>query len=323
MAWRPPEKNPVVCWLDTSLFGRGVRVDRGSDFVPTATPLLQKLVRWPGVSAWLAADGKPAIEASRVGALSPFTAALIESLGTPERPNNLLASLDRLQQDQALADQGFRTLGGIDPGLDLWASTVRQASLLQRELLLQRGHAGAVSAIAFSADGSRMISGAQDSTVKIWWVSERKLLRSLSYHMVGVTSLALNARGDRLASGDGSGWLRVYDLIKQDEVAPAPPHERGVDQVAFLLDGDLIASLDMDGKSWLLKAEDAAGQTRLLSGHCTGIAAASAAGPVALARLRTMARSHCSDRPANRLRPSTAPEALSPAVVWRPMEPRS
>ncbi|WP_406700920.1 caspase family protein [Singulisphaera sp. Ch08] len=276
-------QNPVVCWLDTSLHGRGERIEPKSEFIPSATPLLQKLVRWPGVTAWLAADGKPAIESARVGALSPFTAALIDSLGTPERPNNLLAALDRLQQDQTLAQQGFRTLGGIDPGLDLWASTIRQASLLKRELLLQRGHAGAVSALAFSADGSRMISGAQDSTVKIWAVSDRKLLRSLSYHMVGVTSLGLNARGDRLASGDGSGWLRVYDLIKQNEVAPAPPHERGVDQVAFLLESDLIASLDMDGKSWLRKADNPVVENRLLSNHATGIATASGVGPVALA----------------------------------------
>ncbi|AGA30374.1 WD40 repeat-containing protein [Singulisphaera acidiphila DSM 18658] len=276
-------QNPVVCWLDTSLLGRGERIDPKSTTIPSATPLLQKLVRWPGVTAWLAADGKPAVEAARVGALSPFTAALIDSLGTPERPNNLLAALDRLQQDQVLADQGFRTLGGIDPGLDLWASTIRQASLLKRELLLQRGHAGAVSTLAFSADGTRMISGSQDSTVKIWSVADRKLLRSLAYHMVGVNSLGLNARGDRLVSGDGSGWLRVYDLIKQDEVAPEPPHERGVDQVAFLPDSDLIASLDMDGKSWLRKADDPAGQNGLFSDHSTGIATASGTGPIALA----------------------------------------
>ncbi len=66
-----------------------------------------------------------------------------------------------------------------------------------------------------------MISGSRDSTVKIWSVSDRRLLRSLSYHMVGVNGLRLNSRGDRLASGDGSGWLRVYDLLKQDEVTPA------------------------------------------------------------------------------------------------------
>lgn len=280
-------QNPVICWLDTSLLGRGRRIDRSSDYIPTATPLLQRLVRWPGVSAWLAADGAPAPEAPRVGAMSPFTSALLESLGTPERPNNLLASLTRLQQDQALAEQGFRTLGGIDPGLDLWAATVRQASLLKRELLLQRGHAGGVAALAFSADGSRLISGAQDSTVKIWSAADRRLLRSLSYHMVGVTSLALNARGDRLASGDGSGWLRLYDLNKQAEAASGPPHERGVDQVAFLPDSDLIASLDMDGKSWIQSADDPTSQPRSLSDQATGITTANGAGPIALALAQT------------------------------------
>src|SRR5262249_40933117 len=161
-------KNPVVCWLDPSLSGRGQPVIKAGDSQPSATSLLQKLARWPGVTAWIAADGKPSVEASAVGELSPFTAALLQALGTVERPSSLHACLDRMNHDPALAAQGFRMLGGMDPGLNLWAAKVRQESLLKRELLLQRGHAGGVSALAFSADGSRMISGAQDSTVKVW-----------------------------------------------------------------------------------------------------------------------------------------------------------
>lgn len=276
-------RNPVICWLDTSAAGRGERVIATGRRAPTprGDQLLRDLARWPGVTAWLAADGKPATEAARVGELSPFTDALLNALGTAERPNNLNACLDRLNHEPLLLERGFRTLGGVDPGLDLWAARVRQASLSKRELLLQRGHAGAVSALAFTADGSRLISGAQDSTVKVWSASDRKLLRSLSYHMVGVTGLALNARGDRLASGDGAGWLRFWDMVQQEAAAAAPPHERGVDSVAFLPGVDLAATLDMDGQAWLWDAAAPAGPPRPLSTRCTGLAAASAAGPIA------------------------------------------
>lgn len=275
-------RNPLICWLDTSLAGRGDRVDRSSGFVPQSAPMLRRLVRWPEVTAWLAADGKPAAEAARVGTLSPFTEALLTGLGSPEAPNNLHACLDRLQQTPALRAQGFRMLGGVDPGLDLWAAGVRRASLAKRELLLQRGHAGAVSALAFSADGTRLISGAQDSTVKVWSAADRRLLRGLSYHMVGVTGLALNARGDRLASGDGAGWLRVWDLVGQQEVSSGPPHDRGVDVVAFLPGRDVLATLDMDGQARLASTAAPAGPARSLSARGTGLAVAGGAGPVGL-----------------------------------------
>ena len=198
-------RNPIVLLLDTSLHGRGKRVDPSSRFEPSATPFLEQLVRWPGVTAWLAADGRPAVEATAVDEHSAFTAALLKGLGTTERPHNLLACLNAMTQEPALAAQGFRTLGGIAPGLNLWPASLRREVASERELLLQRGHAAGVSTIAFSADGSRMITGGQDSTVRVWRMADRMLLRVLPYHMVGVTGLALSPDGRLLASGDGDG----------------------------------------------------------------------------------------------------------------------
>ena len=65
-------KARVVIWLDTSLRGRGDRgpgpgeggADSGSDW-------LRALTRWPGVTAWLAADGRPAPEDGAVRRRAP------------------------------------------------------------------------------------------------------------------------------------------------------------------------------------------------------------------------------------------------------------
>jgi WD40 repeat protein len=276
-------RNPIVCWLDTSPRGRGRGIEEPTKPAPSATAMLRTVVRWPGVAAWLAADGRPAPEAKAVGAHSPFTAALLGALGGTERPRNLHASLDLLNRDEALAGQGFRMLGGIAPDLTLWPEKVRLKSLLSRELLLQRGHAGTITSVAFSADGRRMFTAAQDSTVKVWDAPERRVLRALSYHMVGVTALALRPDGRMLASGDGAGWVRIWDLVEHREVFAGPPHDRGVDRLAFSPDGEHLVALDMDGKGALIAMADPANRVRPLSRQGTGVACAEGRGPVAFA----------------------------------------
>src|SRR5512135_1205739 len=275
--------NPIVCWLDTSVCGRGRRVVREQGLMPSATPMLQALARWPGVTAWLAADGQPAAEAAKVGAHSPFTAALLGALGTPDRPNNLHTCLNLLNQDPAVTRQGFRTLGGFEPTLSLWTAKIRRASLARREILLQRGHAGGISAVAFTADGTKMITGAQDSTLKVWTVADRRVLRALAYHLVGVTTLALSPDGALIASGDGAGWLRLWDLAQRREIPTGPSHDRGVERVAFLPDGARFVSLDRDGKSWIWGTADPINQVKPLARKGTGIATAPRVVPLAFA----------------------------------------
>jgi WD40 repeat protein len=276
-------KNPIVCWLDTSVFGRGKRADREKDFVPSATPLLQALVRWPGVTAWLSADGQPAAESAKVGEIGPFASAMLASLGTPEHPCNLHECLGRLNQNPVVTRQGFRTLGGFEPALNLWSAKIQQESLANREILLQRGHAGGISALGFTADGAKMITGAQDSTLKIWTVADRRVQRALAYHLVGVTGLSLSPDGTLLASGDGAGWLRIWDLAQQRDIPTGPPHEKGVERVAFLPDGARFVSLDRDGKCWLWETSDPINKVRQISRRCTGMAAETRVGPLAFA----------------------------------------
>ncbi len=297
--WASGGRNPVVCWLDTSLHGRGRRLPPASGTGSASEPgsesktpsaavsLLPSLVRWPGVTAWLAAEGRPAEEANVAGALSPFTAAVCAGLGTPERPANLLGCLDALMHNPALRDQGFRMLGGIDPNLSLWSSRARRRGLAHRELILQRGHAGGITAMALTADGDRLITAAKDSTIKVWRVADRTVLRADSAHLVGVTCLDVSPDGRWLASGDGSGRLRLRDLAGDVEVPTGPVHERGVDSVAFLGGGEHLVSLDLNGASWLWPAANPAAGVKQLSAQTTGLTAARGGGGIGFALAET------------------------------------
>ena len=48
------------------------------------------------------------------------------------------------------------------------------------DMYLLSGHAGEVSSVAFSADGSKVVSGSDDKTVKIWSTDNGEVLQTLS-----------------------------------------------------------------------------------------------------------------------------------------------
>ncbi|HEV3121024.1 MAG TPA: WD40 repeat domain-containing protein, partial [Isosphaeraceae bacterium] len=282
-------RNPVICWLDTSLLGRGDHPQPipGTDPDASAGRWLSSLARWPGVSVWLAADLHSAAEGTQLSERSPFARAVFQALGTPRQPANLLSCLDHLNRDRPLRKQGFRSMGGISPDLSLWSTSVRRLTVPERTLLLQRGHADRVEALAFTADGSRMVSASDDSTVKLWRVADRALLRTLPgyFHSAGVTSLSLSRSGQWLASGDGSGRVRVWDLVAQREHALTgpPPHNNRVLSLAFLADGAHFVSVDQDGKAWLWDVSGPTLTSQPLASALGALACAAEPGPVVLA----------------------------------------
>ncbi len=280
-------RNPVVYWLDTSPQGRGQATTANANANPQpdadpGTRWLQSLTRWPGASAWLAADGHLAAEATAVGQRGPFASSLLKALGDPARPRNLLGALDSLNHDPTLARQGFRAMGGLDPSLTLWSTEARRAGGRARQLVLQRGHALGVSTLAFTPDGERLLSGGGDSTLRVWRMADRSLLRTLSYHLVGVTAASLDPDGRFLASGDGAGRVRLWDLRDDVEIPLGPSLETGIDGLTFLPDGRHFATIERGGPIRLHEPK-ASAVPRVLVSEGRALAVSPTAGHVAVA----------------------------------------
>ena len=72
------------------------------------------------------------------------------------------------------------------------------------------GHAGDVHSVAFSADGTHLLSGSEDQTVKLWDVSSGKLIRTFKGHTGGVASVAFLTDGKRITSGAHDG-IKIWD----------------------------------------------------------------------------------------------------------------
>ncbi len=249
----------IVCVLDTSPLGRIRSPGAISDQARSSAlgeRMLKGIVRWPGVTAWLAATDVPSgVTSDGDGVL---TRALIQGLGSQREPRNLLYCLDRIRRDPVLARQRFRTAGGCVPELALWGGNVRTKPP-KVEPLLQNGHADRVTAVGFTSDGARLFSSSMDSTVRIWRTSDAVLLRVLPVHRNGSRSLSVGADGRLLVAGGGMGEMLFYDLVRESykQLPPTFPHRGPVDRVAVLTDGLHAVSLDNQGCCILWDAREA------------------------------------------------------------------
>ena len=218
----------VLCWVDAPV-SNWLRPDVAAS---GGEKLLNRLARWPGSSAWMATGDR------LVSGGSAFAEALRAALGEVPRP--LLATLSALDRDPEARGVRFRQLGGIPADLTLFRDQFQPPRKRRSKLLVQDGHAGRVTAIAFQADGRSMVTASDDSTIRVWdpTARQRPLLRVLPEFLNGVTALALGTDGRHLAGGDGMGEVLAWDLSGTDArplVRNGPkPHGNLIKALAFL-----------------------------------------------------------------------------------------
>lgn len=89
------------------------------------------------------------------------------------------------------------------------SSSSRKAG--DRLVLTLRGHERDVTSVAFSRDGTRIVSGSEDNTVKVWDARSGKALLTLRGHTDNVISVAFSPDDKRVVSGS-KGILKVWDV---------------------------------------------------------------------------------------------------------------
>jgi WD40 repeat protein len=77
------------------------------------------------------------------------------------------------------------------------------------------GHTRAITALAFSADGSLLASGSQDTEVVVWDVVAEAGLFRLRSHTGQITALAFLKAQKKLLSTSKDATLRVWDMVSQ------------------------------------------------------------------------------------------------------------
>lgn len=87
------------------------------------------------------------------------------------------------------------------------------------EIFVQLGHRSSdVHAAAFSPDGSRLVTGSGDKTVKLWDVATGSEIQTFSGHTTEVTAVAMSSDGRQILSGDKKGFIKVWDTTSGREI---------------------------------------------------------------------------------------------------------
>jgi WD40 repeat protein len=87
------------------------------------------------------------------------------------------------------------------------------------EPLTLTGHSSSVLAVAVTADGTRVISGSWDKTVKVWNLETGEEQLTLSGHSHWVQAVAVTADGTRVISGSWDKTVKVWNLETGVEIA--------------------------------------------------------------------------------------------------------
>ena len=162
------------------------------------------------------------------------------------------------------------------PRAALWLHTL--TPLGESEALISTlpggGRKDAVHALAYSPDGTRIVSGSVSGTIKIWDAATGAELATLASggHKDAVHALAYSPDGTRIVSGSDDKTLKIWDAATGAELATLASggHKDAVHALAYSPDGTRIVS-GSDDKT--LKIWDAATGAELatLTGHMSRV----------------------------------------------------
>jgi WD40 repeat protein/predicted negative regulator of RcsB-dependent stress response len=116
-----------------------------------------------------------------------------------------------------------------------------------KERTILRRHQGGVSTVAYSPDGTKIVSGGADGTVRLWNHQGKPIGLPFKGHQGWVNSVAFSPNGKQIVSGGADGTVRLWNHQGKPIGLPFKGHQSWVTSVAFSPNGKQIVSGNLDG----------------------------------------------------------------------------
>ena len=129
-----------------------------------------------------------------------------------------------------------------------------------------RGHTGFVHALAGSPDARRVVTGARDTTIRLWDIATGAQLAIGRGHTETVTAIAFSPDGRFIASGGVDRTVRIWNADTLEPLRTFHGHDAGIVRICYSPDGERIATIDLTNRIRVWDA-DGGEADNVLRGH--------------------------------------------------------
>jgi WD40 repeat protein len=201
----------------------------------------------PAVAIALSPNGKLVLSGGQDGLVKLWDAATGREVRTLKGEQGPVTSLAVASQDgKLLAASGHAAQGKEGGVILLWDAD--KGTILHT----LKGHEGSVNAVALAGDGSLLVSGGADKTVRTWDTDKGTQRQLFKGHTAAVLSVALAPGKSNAASGDAAGIILLEDLnaAKPEKLVGLrlfPQRHKGPVQALSFVADNLVLSGGTDG----------------------------------------------------------------------------
>jgi WD40 repeat protein len=117
----------------------------------------------------------------------------------------------------------------------------------------QTAHTDKIKRLAFSSDGTLLVSASFDSTAKLWQVKEGNLLQTFSGHTDKINAIAFSPDDHRVATASFDGQIGLFTIGSEQKRFYQASEEK-IKAVSFNKSGTkLLSTSDYEVRLWALK----------------------------------------------------------------------